>query len=180
MTGADEVWTKYAHVERERRFLVTGSPELDRAVRVLSIEDRYLVGTRLRLRTVREQGAAVVHKLGQKVRLDGTGPGVLAHTTLYLDGAEHRLLADLPARTLGKTRYLIPFAAGLLMAVDVFTGSLGGLVLAEVDLGEARALPDTLPVWFGREVTGDESYTGGALAALSPEGAAALLGSRQP
>ena len=64
---------KYAVVERERRYLLEALPDLPGA-RVLRITDRYLDGTRLRLRRVDEDGCAVVLKLGQKVPVpDGIG-----------------------------------------------------------------------------------------------------------
>ena len=138
---------KYAHVERERRFLLDALPDL-RGARVLEIEDRYVDGTRLRLRTVREAGQPVVRKLGQKIRLEGVS--VNAHTTLYLSEEEHRVLAVLPARVLRKTRHLKDG-----WAVDVHAS---GLLLAETE-GDGEP-------WFavGREVTDDPAYAGGALA----------------
>jgi len=166
---------KYAVVERERRFLPPEVPDVSGAVRVLHIEDRYVEGTRLRARTVTETGRPVVHKLGQKVRDVPDDPSVLAHTTLYLSGDEHRLLAGLPARTLRKVRHLVPLEGGLLAGVDVFAGQLDGLVLVEVDLGESGELADPVPHWFGREVTDDESFTGGTLASLDGPSARALV-----
>ncbi|MFE4461994.1 hypothetical protein ACFROC_31980, partial [Nocardia tengchongensis] len=56
---------KYAKIESERRFLLTEMPTQASDPRL--IEDRYIVGTRLRLRRV-EVGAQVVYKFCQKVR----------------------------------------------------------------------------------------------------------------
>jgi CYTH domain-containing protein len=166
---------KYAQVERERRFLVPGPVDLSSAGRVLEIQDAYIAGTRLRLRTVHEAGQVIVRKLGHKVRFDASAPGWLAHTTMYLDEAEHRMLAELPSSTLAKTRHILPLEAGRDIAVDVFGGSLSGLVLAEVDLGSSGAMPETLPAWLGHEVTDDERFAGGALAASLPADLRALL-----
>jgi hypothetical protein len=77
---------KYAHVERERRWLLATVPELPPGAPRRTIVDRYVRGTRLRLREVTE-GVTVTRKLGQKVRL-GDGAAEIAHTTLYLDDAE--------------------------------------------------------------------------------------------
>ena len=109
---------KYAVVERERRYLLEALPDLPGA-RVLRITDRYLDGTRLRLRRVDEDGCAVVLKLGQKVPV----PDGIAHTTTYLSEAEFALLSQLPGRPLEKTRHLHDG-----WAVDVHPD---GLVLAE-------------------------------------------------
>ena len=45
---------KYAHVERERRWLLAAVPDLPHDARRLTIVDRYVRGTRLRLREVTE------------------------------------------------------------------------------------------------------------------------------
>jgi CYTH domain-containing protein len=164
---------KYAHVEREIRFLPAHRPDVSTAVRRLEIHDRYVDGTRLRLRVVDENGRPTVRKLGQKVRVDG--PGEVAHTSLYLDQAEHDLLAALPARELHKTRHVLPADDGLDVAVDVFHGRLDGLVLVEVDLGPYGVAPHPAPRWWGRDVTGSESWTGGALALLDADGLARAL-----
>jgi hypothetical protein len=138
---------KYAHVERERRFLLAALPDLSGA-RVLRITDRYLDGTRLRLRTIEEDGHPTVHKLGQKIRLEGVSTN--AHTTLYLSAAEHQGLCHLPGHELRKTRYVKGGWA--------FDRHENGLLLAET---ESEAEP-----WFAvvREVTDEEAYTGGRLA----------------
>ncbi len=99
---------KYAHVERERRWLLASVPDTAGS-RVLRIVDRYVAGTRLRLRETTAADGTVVRKLGHKVRI-GEGAREVAHTSLYLDDAEWDLLAALPARTLTKTRTLVPVA----------------------------------------------------------------------
>ena len=108
---------KYAHVERERRWLLGAVPGLPDDARRLRIVDRYLRRTRLRLREVTEIDGTVVRKLGHKVRL-GDDAREVAHTSLYLDGAEWSVLAALPApRTPLAAAYLV--ACGLLALVSV-------------------------------------------------------------
>jgi CYTH domain-containing protein len=136
---------KYARIERERRFLLDGLPDLPGA-RVLRITDRYLDGTRLRLRRVEEDGRDAVLKLGQKIPTEAG----IAHTTMYLDGDEQGVLLRLPAHELHKTRHLLDG-----WAVDVHPS---GLVLAET---ETDAEP---PFGYVREVTDEVEFTGGALA----------------
>lgn len=51
--------------------------------------------------------------------------------------------------------------------IDVFGGSLEGLVVAEVELGSEHEVP-RLPDWAGREVTGDRRYSNHALATDRP------------
>lgn len=147
---------KYAVVERERRFLLGSLPEGVTGTR--RILDRYVSGTRLRLREVHEPGGTVVRKLGQKVRLGG--PGEVACTNLYLDEGEWALLAGLPARRLSKTRHLVE-RDGWRVAVDELED---GTLLAEIDDGDAPS--DLVPDWLDvvREVSDDEGWTGAALA----------------
>jgi hypothetical protein len=98
------VSVKYAVVERERRFLVAKLPDVAHERR--RIVDRYVTGTRLRLREVVTEDGAVTRKLGHKVRL-GEGPYESACTSLYLDDAEWDVLCALPAKTLRKVRHLV-------------------------------------------------------------------------
>jgi hypothetical protein len=73
LRGLDEelVAHKYAHVERERRFLVDPArrPDLADAPYIL-IEDRYIEGTRLRLRAMTDSvSGRVVLKIGRNTTL---------------------------------------------------------------------------------------------------------------
>ena len=162
---------KYARVERERRWLLGSTPELSGSP--MEITDRYVLGTRLRLREV-VVGESVVRKLGHKVRL-GSDAAEVACTNFYLDDAEWAALSVLPARVLHKQRWR-SVHDGQLVAVDVFGGGLAGLVLAEVDRGSGpdRGLPPGFdPV---AEVSSDERLAGGVLAASGRDELVATLG----
>lgn len=147
---------KYAKPERERRFLLTSVPPEADSPRL--IEDRYLDGTRLRLRRV-----GTTYKFCQKVRPDEADPSIVAITNIYLSQAEYEVLLGLPAAVLCKTRrqwQVGPFT----FAVDEFHGPLTGLLLAEIELDD---LNTALPVQdspFGPEVTHDDRFSGGYLA----------------
>ena len=77
---------KYARSEFERRFLLEARPD-DPAVRAVAIEDRYVVGTRIRLRrmSILAAGAEVaeadIFKLTQKVPAPEKGPGLITRCT---------------------------------------------------------------------------------------------------
>jgi CYTH domain-containing protein len=153
---------KYAVVERERRFLVARVP--DGVVEVRQITDRYLTGSRLRLREVVAADGAVTRKLGQKVRLGG-GPEEIACTSIHLDDPEWELLSALPARTLRRTRHIVE-RDGVRLAVDRLEN---GTLLAEIDDGDRDPRP--APPWLEviSEVSGDERWTGGALSTTLPD-----------
>jgi CYTH domain-containing protein len=164
--------SKYARVEIERRFLLAGVPDDADVVAVNEIDDRYLDGTRLRLRRMAQVGGPTQLKLTQKVPdPDGRGrQGEL--TTLYLSEAEHAALARIPAAALSKSRLSIaPYG------VDVFHGELAGLVLAEVEFASVDAAAALRPAAFCRaEVTADPRFAGGALARATREEVRAWAG----
>jgi len=148
---------KYAVVERERRFLVSKLP--DGAHERRQIADRYVTGTRLRLREVVTEDGVVTRKLGHKVRL-GEGPREIACTSLYLDDEEWDVLCRLPAKTLRKVRHLVT-GGGVTVAIDELED---GTLLAEID--DQDGVPVSVPSWLGvlRDVTDDEKWTGAQLA----------------
>ncbi|MFE3204887.1 hypothetical protein [Embleya sp. NPDC059237] len=150
---------KYARIERERRFLLAAPPAPSDITDTWTIGDRYLVGTRLRLRCVERPDGGREFKLTQKVPVvrPGAVQGLITNT--YLSPAEYDLLASLPAGVLSKTRYRIPP-----VGVDVFDGPLRGLVLAEAEFAddeEARSFVP--PPECVAEVTDDPRFTGGSL-----------------
>ena len=166
---------KYAHVERELRFLLPALPRSLPVERTQRITDRYLPETGLRLRRVEEDGRSAVLKLGQKVRLDPAAPSTVAHTTMYLSPAEYDTLLVLAADTLVKTRHTVVVGEGRRLAVDVFDGELRGLVTAELDLGADGDRPPDLGLDVLAEVSADERFTGGALSRTSAGQLEALL-----
>ena len=102
---------RYAKLEREQRWLVPTVPE--RAGRGIVIEDRYVTGTRLRLRRA-EGTSGVLHKLAQKVRPaeGGGGPERVKITNLYLSEDEAAVLRQLPAAVLRKHRWPVRHECG--------------------------------------------------------------------
>jgi CYTH domain-containing protein len=141
---------RYAHLEREQRWLVAAVP--DGVAGPVEIYDRYIIGTRLRLRR-----AGDLYKLGQKVP---ASPDSVTLTNIYLSRDEYAVFAALPARELRKRRWHLDWH-GRTLAIDEFTDR--ELILAEVELSaHDDYLP--LPPFAERDVTGDETYTGGALA----------------
>ncbi|MER6957424.1 hypothetical protein [Streptomyces sp. NPDC000618] len=154
---------KYAHVERERRFLLAEEPAPSAVTVTRLITDRYLVGTRLRLRRAERADGGCELKLTQKVPVARPGAVQGLITNTYLSSAEYDLLASLPAATLSKTRFSVPP-----LGVDVFDGPLQGLVLAEAEFTtDEEAQSFVPPPECVAEVTDDARFTGGRLVETS-------------
>lgn len=161
--------SKYAHVERERRYLLQDLPEgMTRAGHHLQITDNYITGTRLRLRKVRDpQTNKWVVKFTQKFAPD---PGDLSRTIItntYLNPTEADTLAIFEANEIRKNRYYFEFE-GRQFSIDMFLGDLLGLVLAEVGFDNDEELKNfPVPPFAVADVTDNELFTGGRLSQLS-------------
>jgi len=156
---------KYARIERERRFLLDGFPVNEDVVRVRRIVDRYIDGTALRLRKQSEGNGPIVFKLTQKISARSSGAQQGLVTSMYLTEDEYCVLAGLSAKTLTKTRHSVPP-----FGIDIFEGTLKGLLLAEAEFesaatAEALAIPD----FVFREVSDDDRFTGGQLVRASTQ-----------
>ncbi|HST84695.1 MAG TPA: hypothetical protein VLL08_23355 [Kineosporiaceae bacterium] len=151
---------KYARIERERRFLLAAAPAVTEALTVRRITDRYLTGTRLRLRLTQYPGGdRDEHKFTQKVPAHRPGAVQGLITTTYLTRAEYQVLATLPAVVLSKTRLSIPP-----LGIDIFDGPFSGLVLAEAEFTSDEAANAFVAPHCITEVTDDVRFTGGRLA----------------
>ena len=155
---------KYARIEFERRWLVdpVARPPLA-GVPATLIEDRYIDGTRLRLRQMsRPDLGETKWKLTKKYECDD--PAMRPIVTSYLTAAEHALFTALPARTMRKTRHHL-LLAGHWWSLDRFEDTLAGLELVEIEAPDEAALAALVPPpWAAKEVTHDERYQCGALA----------------
>src|SRR5216684_7832235 len=87
--------SKYARVERERRYLLQDLPQgLMRASPHVQITDNYITGTRLRLRKVRDpQTNKWTLKLTQKFAPNPKDLSRTVITNVYLDAREYNMLA---------------------------------------------------------------------------------------
>jgi len=161
--------SKYARVERERRYLLQDLPEgLSRADHHLQITDNYISGTRLRLRKVRDpQTNKWVVKFTQKFAPDRDDLSRTTITNTYLNPIEADTLAIFEANEIRKNRYHFEFE-GRQFSVDMFLGDLFGLVLAEVSFDNDDELENfSAPSFALAEVTNNELFSGGRLSQLS-------------
>lgn len=161
----------YARVETERRVLLKRLPDdLSDNAPYVRIVDRYIHGTRLRLRRFESpDGEVVKWKLGQKFREAGQPPEETMMTTMYLNEAEYDRLSVLEGNQIVKRRYR-HCHEDRDFTLDIFEGHLAGLILMEIEWSpdsQDLSIPD-LP-YIERDVTDDPFFSGGNLATLSVE-----------
>ena len=154
---------KYARPELERRWRADPAfrPPID-DLDFVAIEDRYLAGTRLRLRRMMRSDGWTACKLTKKYETDR--PEARPIVTTYLTEAEYAVFAALPAHAMCKRRYHVP-VEGRYWSLDLFEGPLEGLELVEIEAPDEAALAALVPPsWATKEVTQDARYQCGALA----------------
>ncbi|MDX6403065.1 MAG: hypothetical protein QOH70_520 [Blastocatellia bacterium] len=161
--------SKYARVERERRYLLSDLPEgLTRADHHLQITDNYITGTRLRIRKVRDPRTNKwVVKFTQKFAADPEDLSRTLITNTYLNAIEAETLAVFEANEIRKNRYPFEFD-GQEFSVDMFLGDLFGLVMAEISFETDEELDRfPKPPFALAEVTNNEIFSGGRLSQLT-------------
>src|SRR5206468_11532532 len=121
--------SKYARVERERRYLLQDLPEgLTRADHHLQITDNYITGTRLRLRKVRDPRTNKwTVKFTQKFAPNPQDLSRTVITNTYLNANEYEVLSIFEGNEIRKNRYSLEFE-GRKFSIDMFLGDLLGLV----------------------------------------------------
>ena len=161
--------SKYARVERERRYLLRDLPEgLTRADHHLQITDNYITGTRLRIRKVRDpKSNKWVVKFTQKFAPNTHDFSRTIITNTYLNAIEAETLSMFDANEIRKNRYKFEFE-GRTFSIDMFIGDLLGLVLAETGFESDEEMDNfPLPSFALADVTNNELFTGGRLSELT-------------
>jgi adenylate cyclase len=149
-------------IEIERKFLVAEPPSDVSRWPSSAIEQGYLAvaldGTEVRVRRRDGRTAALTVKSGGDLRR------VEEEIDIEPERFE-RLWPLTQGRRIQKTRYEIPAQDGAVIELDVYTGDLDGLVVAEVEFdSDETAAAFVPPPWFAREVTDDPRYKNQRLA----------------
>ncbi len=145
--------------EIERKFLVEELPAEARSRLATRLRQGYLsVGTaEVRVRSRDD----LTHRLTVK----SAGGLTRTEVELPLTPEQFEELWPLVQSSVQKSRTLYE-VDGRTAEIDVYTGKLDGLVVAEIEFpSEAEANAFTPPSWFGTEVTDDPRYRNSALAA---------------
>jgi CYTH domain-containing protein len=161
--------SKYARVERERRYLLRDLPEgLTRADPHLQITDNYITGSRLRIRKVRDPRTNNwTVKFAQKFAPDPNDLSRTIITNTYLNALEAEVLSVFNSNEIRKNRYPFEFE-GRKFSIDMFLGDLFGLVLAEVSFDTDEELDSfPKPPFALADVTNEPLFSGGKLCELT-------------
>jgi len=161
--------SKYARVERERRYLLRDLPEgLTRADPHFQITDNYITGSRLRIRKVRDPRTNKwTVKFTQKFAPDPNDLSRTIITNTYLNALEAETLSVFNSNEIRKNRYSFEFE-GRKFAIDMFLGDLFGLVLAEVSFDNDEELDSfPKPPFALADVTNEPLFSGGRLCELT-------------
>ncbi len=162
--------SKYARIERERRYLLRDLPEgMTRADSHLQITDNYMTGSRLRLRKVREPRTNKwTVKFTQKFAPNPADLSRTIITNTYLNALEAEVLSTVfNSNEIRKNRYPFEYES-YKFSVDIFLGDLFGLVLAEVSFESDEELDQfPKPPFALADVTNEALFTGGRLCEMT-------------
>jgi CYTH domain-containing protein len=171
--------SKYALIERERRFLLRELPEgLTMASEHVQIWDNYITNTRLRLRKIRlPQTRQWIAKLTQKYAPAPDDFSRTIITNTYLSATEYEVFSIFEGNEIRKNRYGYEHE-GRKFSIDVFLGSLRGLILCETSFETDEEMNNfQLPSFALMDVTNDLMFTGARLAFLTADEIRAHLNS---
>lgn len=145
--------------EIERKFLVNGQEWRGLVEDKISIRQFYLAsntGRSVRLRISDGNKATLTLKFGSR----GRERDEFEYAVPLAEAEEMQEFAI--GRVIEKTRHHVSHL-GRLYEIDVFSGELSGLVIAELETPDDVDAAH-LPAWLGREVTGDARYYNASLA----------------
>ena len=92
--------------------------------------------------------------------------------------AYEKLLSKTEGNIITKTRYVIPEENQLTIELDIFHGDFEGLYIAEVEFPDEESAQAYLPpLWFGKEVTQENTYHNSTLSKMDKESIQNLVSS---
>ena len=147
-------------MEIERKFLVKDIPDLS-GISFSEIEQGYIC----------TKPVVRIRKRDDRYILTYKGSGLMAHEEIEanISATDYENLSKkIDGHFITKRRYLIPYDK-YTIELDVFSGHMAGLVLAEVEfesVEEANCFQ--APKWFAEDVTSDHRYHNNAMIFENP------------
>ncbi|MBS0248542.1 MAG: CYTH domain-containing protein [Proteobacteria bacterium] len=145
-------------IEIERKFLLASEAWRDQVVSHSNIRQAYLAVTdtnTVRVRVTDTAAFLTIKSAGQAMSRDEFEYSIPL-------GDAKALLALRAGRLIEKRRHIVPHGS-LRWEIDVFSGELAGLVIAEIELPSEDTIFER-PAWLGEEITGDRRYANASLA----------------
>lgn len=162
-------------IEIERRFLTRNEDWRSSAVSTHLFHQGYLSTfgeNTLRIRIIDNRVGRLTVKLGKSGLSRNEYEYEYEYEIPYDEAVE--LLSHASGNVIEKTRYRVP-DGHYYWEIDVFGGKYAGLVIAEIELlHEDDLLP--VPLWLGREITGEKRYSNQSLAARKSNSAKCVMG----
>lgn len=152
-------------LEIEKTYLVKQLPKNLSQYKSVKIQQGYLSPGPSPLR-IRQKGDKF--ELTKKIPLASGDVSSVEEINIYLTEYEFKKLWPLVERSLTKTRHLIPLGGELTAELDVYSGSLDGLIVVEVEFPSSKSMNSfTPPDWFGRDITQEDFFANSYLAGKS-------------
>ena len=144
-------------MEIERKFLINEIPFPLDSFKKRTIEQAYLC----------TEPVVRVRRDSDSYYLTYKGRGLIAREEYNLPLTKEsyaHLLSKADGRIIQKDRYEIPLPDGHLIELDIFTGELSGLILAEIEFDSVEeAMNYPVPGWFGEDVSNSPKYQNSTL-----------------
>lgn len=139
-------------MEIERKYLIKKLPENLDKYPFRMLEQGYLCTEPVvRIRKDNDKYELTYKSKGLMIRKEHNLP-------LTEDAYEH-LKSKIDGRLISKKRYMLPYNNELTIELDIFSGDLAPLILAEVEFpDENSANAFVPPEWFGEDVTFSTKY----------------------
>lgn len=151
---------KYGKYEYERTYLLESNYLLNKKIeRIKIIRDKYIEGTKLRLREIRENNETKF-KLTQKEELKPVKQGVLKINTLYLTKSEFDKMNTLEGVEIEKERHIVQIDRTRI-GIDKITFNDKTILIAEIEFDtEFEMNTFSMPLDCIMEITGNHKYNG--------------------
>ncbi len=155
--------------ELERTFLAKYLPKNLENMKVFELEDNYIPADSLHpiLRVRRKGDKTVLTKKYRKVESDSS---VMIEETIFLSPEEYGFINQLNGKKFLKKRYLYEYIEGKICEIDIYQGSLKGLVVIDFEFLNMKEKENfIIPDFCLVEVTNEEFLAGGMLCGKSYE-----------
>lgn len=154
---------QFDNIEIERKFLIDSDdlPDAITAATKIEIVQTYInFSPEMRVRKIDD----LYHFFTMKLPKDDIGLSREEVEVLITPTEYAELLPKQVGSTIYKTRYEFT-ENGFSIEVDIYSGELSGLVVAEVEFASIKKSEDfTPPHWFGKDITSDLRYKNANLA----------------